>query len=209
MELRSLMLSAEQRSSLEHLTAQAEERLDEMGPYLEGRGIDRDAAVAARLGCGSDEYEGMLSIPYLTPAGVVAIKYRRLGGDGPKYDGPAGQVARLYNVRAIVEGGDVIAICEGELDALVCHSYITPAVAAPGVSWQDHWTRALADFERKLIVVDHDVKEDGSSPGIKHGKSLLTKIPGAELVFPPPGMDLNEWYLAEGPDAIRKAMKIA
>lgn len=208
MDLGSLMLSAERRNSLERLTAEAEARVDEMGLYLEGRGIDRDDALLFRLGAGSDEYEGMLSIPYVTPAGVVAIKYRRIEGEGPKYDGPAGQVARLYNTRAIAEGGDVIAICEGELDALVCHSYVTPAVAAPGVSWQDHWTRALGDFERKLIVVDHDVKDDGSSPGIKHGKSLLKKIPGSELVFPPPGMDLNEWYLAEGPDVIRKAMKL-
>jgi hypothetical protein len=35
--------------------------------------------------------EGMLSIPYITPAGVVGIKFRRLDEGTPKYLWPTGQ----------------------------------------------------------------------------------------------------------------------
>lgn len=146
----------------------------------------------------------MLSIPYITPAGVVAIKFRRLEGEGSKYDGPS-QKARLYNAGVLVDGGSVVAVCEGELDAVVAEAALgIPAVATPGTSWLPHWGRALADFDRVLVVADHDAKEDGSDPGRKHADKLVKEIHNAELVLPPAGLDLGEWIQQDGAESVRK-----
>ena len=46
-----------------------------------------------------DRFRGTLSIPYFTPSGVVAYKFRRLASDDlPKYDSPSGQRQHLFNV---------------------------------------------------------------------------------------------------------------
>lgn len=208
--LDSLMLSASQRSLLEEMTAQCEKNVDQLADFLDARGIGREEAVRFRLGYASDgQYAGRMMIPYLTPGGVVGFRFRDIGGQSSaKYLGAEGASTRLFNTGAIVRGGEVVAVCEGELDAVVCDSFVVPAVGTTGTQWKPHWSRCFADFERVLVVCDNDEKEDGSNPGLKHGKTLLTKVPRSELVIPPAGMDLNEWYLAEGPDAIREAMKL-
>lgn len=151
----------------------------------------------------------MMSIPYVTDAGVVAIKFRRLEGEGPKYDSPSGQHARLFNVRAFQIPGDAIAVCEGELDALVCTSVVgVPAVGTPGTTWLDHWPRCFADHAQVFIVADNDEKEDGSNPGLKHAKHVLKTLPNAQIITPPLGLDLGEWVLKEGAEKVRKAMSI-
>lgn len=207
-----MIASLSQRESLERATAEFEKNVDHLRSFLEPRGISREAAEAFRLGFASDElpgferFVGMMSIPYLTPAGVVKMKFRRLEGEGPKYDGPSSH-ARLYNVLALQEKGDVIAICEGELDALVCSTAVgVPAVGTPGTTWLDHFPRCFSDYERVLIVADNDEKEDGSNPGLKHAKAVAKSIPHSQIIMPPNGADLNEWLLRDGADAIRKAM---
>lgn len=154
----------------------------------------------------------MLSVPYLTPTGVVKLKMRCLQDHDckhhghPKYDGPSGP-ARLYGVTSLARGGDVVVITEGEFDAMVGeHLLGVPCVGTPGTTWLEHWPRCFADFERTLVVADHDAKEDGSDPGLKHAKAVVKAIPGAELVLPPSGQDLSEWILSAGADNVRKAM---
>lgn len=213
--LDSLMLSASQRDSLEEATARYETGVDHLASYLSGRGIDRDAARIARLGLASDpipgheRFQGWMSIPYITPAGVVAMKFRDLSPNPHhKYDGPSGQTIRLYNAMAFHDmSSDVIAICEGELDALVCHQAVgVPAVGTWGTNWLEHYPRCFADYEQVLIVADNDVRDDDSSPGLKHAKKVQATIPNSRIVLPPSGMDLGEWFLAEGRDAIREKM---
>lgn len=210
--LDGLMLSASLRDSLEKATATFEKNVGNLQSFLEPRGISLAAAEAFRLGYVSDEipgYErfvGMMSLPYLTRAGVVKLKFRRLVGDGPKYDGPSSP-SRLYNVRAIETPGDRIAICEGELDALVCTTVVgVPAVGTPGTSFLDHWPRCFADYDEVLIVADNDEKDDGSNPGVKHAKSVSKKLPNSRIVMPPNGLDLNDWVLQHGVEAVQKAM---
>lgn len=214
--LDGLMLSASQRSSLEKATATFERNVEDLASYLAPRGIGRDAALGARLGkvCepipGYERFVGWMSIPYVTPAGVVAIKFRSLEPDPKqKYDAPAGQSARLYNVAALRAPGDTVVLCEGELDALVCHYMVgVPAVGTPGTQMMTHWPRCFADHQNVLIVADNDEKEDGSNPGVKHAKSVQKQIPHSKIVLPPVGMDLGEWVVAEGADAVRRALTV-
>lgn len=217
--LDSLSLSSSARATLLQATERYETAVYELAEFLGARGIDEKAALSARLGRVSDplpeheRHKGMLAIPYLTPAGPVAIKFRCVEDHEckehghAKYDAPAGQHARLYNVAALHSDGDVVAVCEGELDALVMSEVVgIPAIGIPGAShWQDHWARAFADYERVLILADNDSREDGSNPGLRHAEKLAKKIPGSRVVLPPKGMDASEWVLEHGMEEVRNA----
>lgn len=210
--LDGLSLSDSQRKSLEEATARYQASVDQAASYLVARGIGREAARSFRLGScddpmpGHERFQGMLSIPYLSAGGVTAIKFRRLDGGTPKYDGPS-QKTRLFNSRVCAEGGELVLVCEGELDAIVAESALgVPAVATPGTQWLPHWPRMLADFDRVVVVADHDAKEDGSDPGMKHADKVVRSISGAEKVIPPAGFDLSDWFLASGADPIKKAV---
>lgn len=189
------------------------QRVELLESFLDPRGISREVAEVHRLGYVCDDYPGferfagMMSLPYLTPTGVVGVKFRRMEGEGPKYDSPSGQGHRLYNVLAFQSRADTIALCEGEMDAIVCNSVVgVPAVATPGTNWMPHWSRCFSDFERVLIVADNDEKEDGSNPGLKHARSVLKQLPNAQIVLPPNGLDMNDWLLRDGADVVRRAL---
>lgn len=199
--------------------------------YLSARGISADAARAFRLGLvtepavGHDRFHGYLAIPYVTRAGVRGLKFRCLQdhvcsdlGHG-KYDKPAGMRNRIYNPSALLTHAETVAVCEGELDAIVCTTVVgVPAVGVPGVgSWKEHLPRCFAGFERVLVFVDSDppkVRENchqcrdgcrGHSPGLELGERIAADLEQAVVVTPPKGSDLTEWVLAEGPDAVRQA----
>lgn len=214
-------LSDSQRSLLETATAAYESQLDSPAvSYLAGRGLDQAGATGARLGVcrepvpGHERFVGMVSIPYLTPAGVVAIKFRcpedhNCKDEGhSKYDQPS-QHARLYNAMDLHRPGDVIACVEGEFDTRIMSDRIgVPAVGRPGTTWLDYWPRVFADYERVCVLADFDLKDDGSNPGLTSAKKIVNTMPNAELVVPPAGLDLTEWYLRDGADPIREALRL-
>lgn len=199
---------------MEKAAAKYEENREALASYLVARGISREAAYAQRLGYASDpepgheRFRNWMSIPYLTDGGVVALKFRRLDEGTPKYDSPAGQKIKLYNVGILAHTkADVVAICEGELDAIVgTHVLGIPTVGTWGTNWLDHHPRCFADFEQVLIIADNDVKDDGSNPGLKHAKNIHSTIQRGRIVMPPPGHDLGSWVLSEGREAVLKAV---
>jgi DNA primase len=193
------MQSKEQMKSLqEAATRYAENLSDEAERYLAGRGISRDVAEQFSLGTivephnGHEMYEGWLSIPYITVLGK------------PKYGSPLGQKAHLYNVFDVTVDAPSIVICEGELDAVVLSGLCDiPAVGVPGVAaWKPHFARLFTGFDTVYVIGDNDVKEDGSNPGAEFAKRVVGELTNGQIVQLPPGMDINELYLAEGPDAI-------
>lgn len=157
---------------------------------------------------GHDEFRNWLCIPFLTPSGVVALKFRRIAGDAnPKYlsDGDS----RLYNVGALHRSSDMIAICEGELDTIILDGVVgIPAIGVPGVSsWKKHYPRVLEGYERVLIFADNDVKESGDNPGMDMAKRICREVPQAVTVSLPKGGDVNSAYLSEGADFLRDLVK--
>lgn len=216
MVLDQLMLSSTVRRSLEQATTAFQGHLYEAEGFLSARGVSEEMALSYRLGTvpsdtpGFERFAGMLSLPYLTPGGVVALKFRALDPERkPKYDAPSGQTSRLYNVAALHSTGDTVAICEGEIDALVMTELVgIPAVGVPGATqWSGHkyWPRAFADYETVLVIADNDIKEDGSNPGLKSAMTIAKGVPGGRVVTPPPGEDLNSWVLKDGVEAVRNA----
>lgn len=210
MSLDSLMLSPSLKASLNEAAARYSRDVAGAASYLAGRGLDEAAARSHHLGfvaepvVGHERFEGMLAIPYMTPLGCVAMKFRRIDGEDPKYDSPSGQKARLYNAQTLGEGGPVALICEGELDAVAAEAHLgVPAVGSPGTTWLDHWSRCFGDFDRVVVVADHDAKDDGSDPGLKHAQKVRKSIEGADLVTPPAGLDLTDWINVHGVEAVR------
>ncbi|MBT2587977.1 hypothetical protein J7I86_19390 [Arthrobacter sp. ISL-95] len=90
----------------------------------ETRKLSRETIERFRLGVvlGSDvsptneTVRGFISIPYLSPTGVLSMRFRRPPeSDAPmKYFSPKGTKTRVFNTNALLDPGHWIAIAEGE-----------------------------------------------------------------------------------------------
>jgi DNA primase len=183
---------------------------DEALAYLNGRGISEQTAARYRLGTivnpieGHQQYEGWISIPYFTALDIcVSFKFRRLDDGKPKYGSPVGQKAHLFNVSATLSNTSSIVICEGEFDAIVMDSSGVPAVGVPGVAaWKPFYPKLFGGFDTVYVIGDNDVKEDGSNPGAEFSRRVAGELTNGQIVQLPPGMDITDFYLANGKDAL-------
>ena len=199
-----LLLEAAQR----YAQAISPEVLD----VLAARGISELVAGKFQLGTvtdplnGHEMHQGWLSIPYITASGsCVGFKFRRVDDGKPKYGSPTGQKAHLYNVCDITLNSPHIVVCEGELDAVITSGVLgIPAVGVPGVAaWKSHFPKLFGGYETIYVVGDNDIKEDGSNPGAEFAKRVANEVMNSVIVTLPPGMDINDYYLAHGADATR------
>jgi hypothetical protein len=55
-------------------------------------------------------------------------------------------------------------------------------------------------------VGDNDIKEDGSNPGAEFSKRVASEVMNSTIVSLPAGMDITDYYLANGPEATRKIL---
>jgi hypothetical protein len=177
---------------------------------LTARGIDKTVATKARLGYvsipepGHERFQNRLAIPYLTPTGPVDIKYRCVEDHDceqhghHKYDKEPGYSSRLYGVHQFRVDSDAIAICEGELDALVAAEHAgIPAVGIPGLGWKPHYQYLFEGYADVIVVADPD----------QAGRSLVEKISkdlyNVRSVELPEGTDVNSFFVAHGAEALR------
>lgn len=182
--------------------------------YLMTRRISPADAATFRLGVvreplvGHEDYRGRLSIPYVTPAGVVNFTFRciviecdRCGkeskeGGHPKYWATSLD-RNLYNVLALETESQTIHVTEGELDALTLTIAGLPAVGVPGAdNWQKHWAICLSDFAEVYVWGDAD------AAGYKFA-TKLEKLLRARRVALPRGKDVNRVYVDGGASALR------
>lgn len=164
--------------------------------YLKSHGLDKELARKYSLGfvnpatVDDNRFTGKLAIPYLTRAGIVAIKYRCVEDhdhkalNHGKYSAPEGQDARIFNPAAFFDADDLIGVAEGEIDAIVATERLgVPTIGIPGVeSWTAHrraWRRTLEDYGTVLIFVDGDVqRENGSQPGLDMARAIQNDVRG-------------------------------
>lgn len=217
--LSDLVLKPNTRTRLAQAAAAYEGQLDDAArAYLHARKLD-GAAGSFRLGVvreplpGDEAFTGRLAIPYLTPAGVVAMKYRSIDdGDGPKYTQAVGQQQRLFNAQVLADPLERVAIVEGELDAIALqHHCGIPAVAVPGVSmWKQgaHYARCFADVDDILVITDNDVKDDGTNPGQELSKKIASQLKSARVITPPPNLDVNDWINQSGAGTVAAALGV-
>ena len=213
------MQSSEQEKLLLEVVSQYSNYLDEATvKYLEGRGISEQVAQSFSLGTvtnphpGHEQYEGWLSIPYMSALGIYqCVKFRRIDDGKPKYGQPVGQKLHVYNVVDVLADSGYIAICEGELDAIIMSGVCDiPAVGIPGVAaWKPHYTKLFGGFDRVFVIGDNDTKEDGTNPGAEFSRRVASEIVNSQIIQLPAGMDVNEYYLANGVDGIRTLLGVA
>ena len=204
--------SVQSKSLLEAAQRYAQEITPEVLVALDERGISERVAARYQLGTvvdpanGHEMHEGWISIPYITASGsCVGFKFRRTDDGKPKYGSPTGQKAHLYNVTDVTVMSPYIVVCEGELDTVITSGVLgIPAVGVPGVqAWKPHFAKLFGGYETVFVVGDNDIKEDGSNPGAEFSKRVANEILNSQIVTLPPGMDINDYYLAHGADATR------
>jgi DNA primase len=204
--------SVQLKSLLEAAQRYAQEITPEVLVALDERGISERVAARYQLGTvvdpanGHEMHEGWISIPYITASGsCVGFKFRRTDDAKPKYGSPTGQKAHLYNVTDVTVMSPYIVVCEGELDTVITSGVLgIPAVGVPGVqAWKPHFAKLFGGYETVFVVGDNDIKEDGSNPGAEFSKRVANEILNSTIVTLPPGMDINDYYLAHGADATR------
>ena len=205
-----MALSTLSRESLAELLTRLT-MTEEASKYLDGRGITEAGRSTFRLGGVPPDapiewrrFAGMLAIPYDTVSGPVAVKFRRLDGGSPKYDGPAGQKSHLFNVKATLDPGPQIVITEGEFDAITLHGECgIPAVAVPGASaWKHHYPRCVNTFPDVVILTDNDAKSDGSNPGFELAMKIKETVRDSRVVSLPAGEDVNSFFTRYGKEAL-------
>jgi len=201
-----MRLSISQKQSLARAVQKYKGSIHLAEDYLARRGLTLEDANTAHLGVvdeplpSHEHYRGRLVIPYLTPTGVVDIRFRAMGPEEPKYMGLPGTHTRLYNVTALQEAGDSIAVCEGEIDALTLHYKCgIPAVGVPGATaWKKHYTRILQDFEKVYVFAD------GDQPGSDFAKNIAKELQSVVTLQMPEGEDVNSQFLQHGYEYFRE-----
>lgn len=178
--------------------------------YLASRGLSPAALATFRLGVvsrplpGHEAYRGRLAIPYLTPAGVVNLRFRcaeQHDCDGhPKYLSIEGAGTNLYNVLDLKRDSPFICVAEGEIDTMSLSLAGLPAVGVPGVdTWQKHFSRCLEDFE---VIYAFG---DGDKAGSKFS-NFLARETRARPIRMPSGDDCNSLFMKGGADALRRLL---
>ena len=156
----------------------------------------------------SDEpARGMLAIPYLTPSGPVALRFRRPPEKetGPKYWQPEGTDLTIFNVRAFFAGEHVLVITEGEIDCMTVNQCGIPAVGIPGASaWKDHYQPLFEGYDRVIICADND----DTGAGSKFAAKVARQVPGPEVVLMPENHDVNSFYCEVGPAGLREYLGV-
>jgi len=191
----------EQKRLLEQATSHYQQAVNLAEGYLINRGLSLQDAEYFRLGVvhqplvGHEAYEGRLAIPYITPAGVVDLRFRAINHEEPKYLSLPGSETRLYNVNALFKATDWIAVCEGEIDTITLTKLGIPAVGVPGVkNIKSHHYRILADFQRIYVFAD------GDPAGKEFTKELARKVSGVTPIAIPEGEDVNSLSTKQGSD---------
>lgn len=169
--------------------------------FLEDRGLTPETIEAAGLGVSQGpNYSGWLAIPYHDGQGRRRMtRYRSLPPTDKQYRTLKGEGTHLYNVAAVEN--PIVAICEGEFDALILSQIGVPAVAIAGAkSWNRAWRWLFRNTDMVLVITDQD--EEGLRARHKIVANLHD-VTTAEPVDLPEGSDITDLYLSN-PEELRK-----
>ena len=156
---------------------------------------------------GDHFFQGMLVFPYITPARVKGLKFRRLEPDN---DGRGknlvhdGHETRLYNVQAWFDAGEVIGIAEGEADAICATERLgIPTIGIPGAEvWKSKhqiWSALFKNFQEVYVFTDGDKinPQTGLRPGEEFGKMVAGSLDWrARIIRCPEGEDVSSMVAA-------------
>lgn len=195
-----MRLSNSQRQFLLQATQEYSQHIHQAADYLATRGLSVDEARKFHLGVvdnplpGHESYKGKLVIPYLSPSGVVDLRFRSIHGEDPKYIGLPGAKTTMFNAQAVLTADKYICVTEGEIDAItVSVKTVHPAVGIPGANnWKPFYSKILDDFETVIVLAD------GDNPGLEFGKKISRELGNVNIVQMPDGHDVNSIVIQEG-----------
>lgn len=197
--------------------------LDRVTRWQEYKPLSLDSINHYRLGVGklpmwSEKHERWYEYPHrrlIVPVfdvgdhRCVALHGRAFGANdtGAKWLSATGSSKRvLFNLAAVRPGCDVV-ICENFVDAILvqqCYSEAV-AVAGGGASWQEQWTRHLAERRPRavLVLLDNDLAGWPNEPTY-HALSAAWRRERPDKPLPEPrGPKIATALLAAGVHTVR------
>ena len=201
-----MRLSNTQRTFLLRATQQYASKINLASDYLSQRSLSVEEATIFHLGVvdeplpGHEQYQGKLSIPYITPSGVVDLRFRSIHGEDPKYMGLLGAKTTMFNTQACFVADRYICVTEGEFDCIVMSvKTVHPTIGIPGANnWKPHYTRILDDFDIVMVLAD------GDAAGLEFGKKISRELPNVTVISMPDGEDVNSVVTKQGSEWLDK-----
>lgn len=205
-----MRLNNSQRSFLLQATQKYAAEIERAADYLSSRQLSVEEANIFHLGVvvdplpGHEPYKGRLAIPYITPSGVVDIRFRDLTGThDAKYMGLVGAETTMFNTQAVFAADDYICVTEGEFDCIMMSVKTQhPTVGIPGANnWKKHYAKILDDFDTVIVLAD------GDAPGLEFGKKVSRELGNVNIISMPDGEDVNSMIIKEGSEWIDERIR--
>lgn len=204
-----MRLSNSHRQFLVRATTQYASHIQEAEDYLSTRHLSVDEARKFHLGVvvdplpGHEAFKGRLAIPYITPSGVVDIRFRAMHGEDPKYMGMIGAKTTMFNTPAVFGASQYICVTEGEFDCIIMTVKTKhPTVGIPGANnWKGFYSRILDDFDTVIVLAD------GDNAGLEFAKKITRELPNVNIVQMPEGEDVNSTYIKLGREWIDERIR--
>lgn len=196
-----MRLNNSQRQFFLQATQQYASQIEVAADYLSSRQLSVEEAKKFHLGVvvdpmpGHEPYRGRLAIPYITPSGVVDMRFRDLSGASEaKYMGLVGSETTMFNTQAVFAADNYICVTEGEFDCIMMSVKSQhPTVGIPGANnWKRHYAKILDDFESIIILAD------GDSAGLDFAKKISREVGNVNIISMPDGEDVNSMIIKEG-----------
>ena len=201
-----MRLSNSHRQFLLQATNKYASQIHTAAEYLATRNLSVEEAQRFHLGVvkdalpGHEQYMERLVIPYITPSGVVDMRFRAMNGADPKYMGMPGAKTSMFNAQVVLTASDYICVTEGEIDCITVSVKTNhPAVGIPGANnWKPFYTRILDDFDTVIVLAD------GDAPGLEFGKKISKELSNVNIIQMPEGHDVNSIVQKEGVEFINE-----
>ena len=204
-----MRLSSSHRQFLLQATHQYASQIHLAAEYLATRNLSVEEAQRFHLGVvkdalpGHEQYTNRLAIPYITPSGVVDIRFRAIGNADPKYMGMPGAKTSMFNAQVVLTASDYICVTEGEIDCITMSVKTNhPAIGIPGANnWKPFYSKILDDFDTVIVLAD------GDSAGMDFGKKVSRELGNVNIVQMPEGHDVNSIVMLEGAEFINERVR--
>jgi len=193
------LMSPEGSRLLDYLTSDRALSLDTIKAFRLGAVLDPVAS--------NEKARGFLSIPYLSPTGVLTMRFRRgPDSDAPmKYYSPAGSRTRVFNTNVLLNPGHWLCVAEGEIDCMSAVQAGIPAIGIPGVqAWAPYMRSMLSGFSRIIVLADND----DSGQGLAFGEMIAEQLDEVKIVLAPKGHDVNSVLKEFGAQGVREKFGI-
>ena len=199
-----MRLSSSQKNFLLQATQRYAAKIELAEEYLLSRQLSVEEAKVFHLGVvddplpGHEAYVGRLAIPYITPSGVVDIRFRGIHNEDPKYMGLVGAKTTMFNTQACFVADKYICVTEGEFDCIMMTvKTLHPTIGIPGANnWKPHYAKILDDFDTVIVLAD------GDAAGLEFGKKISRELGNVNIVSMPEGEDVNSVMIKRGNDWI-------